>query len=161
MIVMINRCLYPGSFDPFTNAHLDIVKRASRLFAEVFVVVLNNPNKRHRFSLEKRLEMVNSAVSEFTNVKTLASHGSLLEIIEKLRPVVLVRGLRDTSDLTYEFRFYETIRTLCPEVEVLYMLAKAEYRHVSSSGVKELIAYDLPVDRFVPGTVLPLITEHH
>jgi len=144
--------VYPGSFDPFTNGHLDVAERASRLFDRVTVAVLENPAKRDRylFSIEERLAIIRASTKHLPNVEVEAFHGLLAEYMRRKGLRVIVKGLRAVSDYEYELQMAHLNRQLNPEVETLFILAATRWAFVSSTMVKEIARYGGDVARFVP-----------
>ena len=144
--------VYPGSFDPFTNGHLDVAERASRLFDRVTVAVLENPAKRDRylFSIEERLKIIRASTAHLPNVEVEAFSGLLAEYMKKKGARIIVKGLRAVSDYEYELQMAHLNRQLNPEVETLFILAATRWSFVSSTMVKEIARYGGDVSRFVP-----------
>ena len=144
--------VYPGSFDPFTNGHLDVAERASRLFDRVTIAVLENPAKKDRylFSIEERLRIIRASTKHLPNVEVEAFHGLLAEYMRKKGLRVIVKGLRAVSDYEYELQMAHLNRQLNPEVETLFILAATRWAFVSSTMVKEIARYGGEVGRFVP-----------
>ncbi len=144
--------VYPGSFDPFTNGHLDVAERASRLFDRVTVAVLENPAKRDRylFSIEERLKIIRASTAHLPNVEVEAFSGLLAEYMKKKGAKIIVKGLRAVSDYEYELQMAHLNRQLNPEVETLFILAATRWSFISSTMVKEIARYGGDVSRFVP-----------
>ena len=144
--------VYPGSFDPFTNGHLDVAERASRLFDRVTVAVLENPAKRNRylFSIEERLKIIRASTAHLPNVEVEAFSGLLAEYMKKKGARIIVKGLRAVSDYEYELQMAHLNRQLNPEVETLFILAATRWSFISSTMVKEIARYGGDVSRFVP-----------
>ncbi len=144
--------VYPGSFDPFTNGHLDVAERASRLFDRVTVAVLENPAKRNRylFSIEERLKIIRASTAHLPNVEVEAFSGLLAEYMKKKGARIIVKGLRAVSDYEYELQMAHLNRQLNPEVETLFILAATRWSFIYSTMVKEIARYGGDVSRFVP-----------
>lgn len=149
------RALYPGSFDPITYGHIDIARRARRLFDELIVGVFANPNKRTLFSLEERKALVEQALKEegLTDVKVIGYDGLLIECARELGVEAIIRGLRVNSDFDYEFQIALTNRDLDSRVETVFLMTSREYVFLSSSMVKEIKRFGGDVSRFVPRVV--------
>ncbi|MCL2485316.1 MAG: pantetheine-phosphate adenylyltransferase [Endomicrobia bacterium] len=145
--------VYPGSFDPPTNGHLDIITRASHLFPEIIVAVTENANKHHMFPLEKRVELLKKSVSKLKNVKVVAFSGLLANYLKKIDSFILIRGLRALSDFEYEFQMALMNRKLDKEIETVFLMPDQSYTFLSSSMVKEIAALGGKVDEFVPQCV--------
>ncbi|AEB12079.1 pantetheine-phosphate adenylyltransferase [Marinithermus hydrothermalis] len=144
--------VYPGSFDPFTNGHLDVVQRASRLFDRVTVAVLVNPRKENRFlfSVEERLAIIREATQHLNNVEVESFSGLLADYMRHKGARVIVKGLRAVSDFEYELQMAHLNRQLNPEVETLFVMAATRWSYISSTMVKEIARYGGDVSRFVP-----------
>lgn len=149
------RALYPGSFDPITYGHIDIARRARRLFDELIVGVFANPNKRTLFSIDERKELVERALREegLTDVKVISYDGLLIECAKELGVEAIIRGLRVNSDFDYEFQIALTNRDLDSRVETVFLMTSREYVFLSSSMVKEIKRFGGDVSRFVPRVV--------
>jgi pantetheine-phosphate adenylyltransferase len=153
----VRRAVCPGSFDPVTNGHIDIVSRASKLFDEVVVAVLINKSKQSLFSVEERMDMLREVCTEFPNVKVDAFHGLLVNFCRDRDIVAIVKGLRAVSDFDYELQMAQMNSSLAP-VETVFVPTSPEYSFLASSLVKEVATYGGDVSGLVPATVLPLLT---
>jgi pantetheine-phosphate adenylyltransferase len=145
--------IYPGSFDPVTNGHLDIVQRAARLFDRVIVAVAKNESKKPLFSLRERADLVRKAVREFPNVETDSFDGLLVDYVEKRAGQAIIRGLRAVSDFEFEFQLALMNRKLNGRVETIFMMPKETYTFLSSRIIKEVAQLGGNVECFVPGHV--------
>lgn len=145
--------IYPGSFDPLTNGHLDLINRGSRLFSSIIVAILVNADKAPLFSVEERLEMVRHATNNMANVEVESFSGLLVDYAAQKRASVLLRGLRTMSDYEIEREMDAINRRLRPEIETVCLMASEPYLHVSSRRVKEIAALGGDVSSFVPGFV--------
>ena len=143
----------PGSFDPVTNGHLDIVDRASRLFDEVTVAVLVNPAKRGLFDVEERLAMLTEVTAEFANVSVTAFEGLLVDFCRERGIVAVVKGLRAVSDFDYELQMAQMNAALVPGVETVFLPTSPQHAFVASSLVKEVAALGGDVSGLVPAPV--------
>lgn len=146
--------IYPGSFDPITNGHVDVISRAASLFDEVLVAVAINDAKQGLFTMEERVEMIRAATGRFPNVKVVAFEGLLVEFARKQGAVAVVRGLRAVSDFEFEFQMALMNRKLEPAIETVFLTPREEYTYLSSRIVKEIARLGGPVDAFVPGPVV-------
>jgi len=144
--------VYPGSFDPVTCGHLDIAKRASKIFDKVIMAVLVNPGKNSMFSVEERKELLEEAVKDYGNIEVDSFDGLLVEYIEKNNYHVIVKGLRAISDFEAELQMASMNHKLNIEIETLFMMTSTEYSYLSSSLVKEVFKFD--------GSIDGLVTEH-
>jgi pantetheine-phosphate adenylyltransferase len=145
--------IYPGTFDPVTNGHLDIVKRASLLFDKIIIAVSNNLHKSPLFSLEERRELVCKTVDELKNVDVDVFEGLLVEYAQKRGASALIRGLRAVSDFEYEFQMALMNRKLMPGLETVYLMPSEEYTYINSTIVKEVAQLGGKVDCFLPPVV--------
>jgi pantetheine-phosphate adenylyltransferase len=154
---IVRRCVCPGSFDPVTLGHLDIVGRASRLYDEVVVAVLINKNKSSLFTVEERMDMLSAVTAEYGNVRVDAFHGLLVDYCRAQGIPAIVKGLRAISDFDYELQMAQMNHGLAT-VETLFMATNPEFSFLSSSLVKEVATYGGDVGRLVPPLVLERLT---
>ena len=145
--------LYPGSFDPITYGHLDIATRAARLFDKIVIGVYAKPNKNLFFSTTERVRLIKKAVAGMANVEVTSFTGLTVNFARQLGARVMVRGLRMSSDFELEFEMAMMNRQLAPEVEVVGLMARAEYQFLSSTLLKEIAALDGDIASLVPGHV--------
>jgi pantetheine-phosphate adenylyltransferase len=148
--------VYPGSFDPLTNGHLDVIQRASRLFAKVTVAILENPNKRgqYLFTAEERLAIVREATAHLPNVEAATFSGLLVDFVKRVGAQAIVKGLRAVSDYEYELQMAHLNRQLLPGLETLFILSATRYSFVSSTMVKEIARHGGDVSKLVPPATL-------
>jgi len=151
--------IYPGSFDPITNGHVDVIARAATLFDEVLVAVAINDAKRGLFTMEERVEMIAAGTGRFPNVKVVAFEGLLVEFARKEGAVAVVRGLRAVSDFEFEFQMALMNRKLEPGIETVFLTPREEYTYLSSRIVKEIARLGGPVDAFVPPAVVEALRK--
>ncbi len=151
---MNERAMCPGSFDPITYGHIDIIGRTARIFDEVVVSVFDNPNKQHCFPCEKRLELATECLRSFPNVVVERGEGLLVDCARKRGIKVVIKGLRAVSDFEYEFQMAQMNRAIANHVETLFMMTKPEHSYLSSSVVKELAALGADVSGMVPEVVV-------
>jgi pantetheine-phosphate adenylyltransferase len=145
--------IYPGSFDPLTNGHLDVVQRATKLFDRVIVAVARNESKHPLFTLEERLQMVTRGVRHLPNVEADAFDGLLIQYVERRSAQAVIRGLRAVSDFEFEFQLALMNRKLNERVETIFMMPKDTYTFLSSRLVKEIASLGGEVSAFVPAHV--------
>src|SRR6266481_2050639 len=145
--------IYPGSFDPLTNGHLDVIQRASKLFDKVIVAIAKNESKRPLFTLDERLEMVANAVKSLPNVCADAFEGLLINYVEQRSGQAIIRGLRAVSDFEFEFQLALMNRKLDERIETIFMMPKDTYTFLSSRIVKEIARLGGDVSAFVPPQV--------
>ena len=151
--------LFPASFDPVTNGHLDLIERAHAVFDELVVAVARNVAKQGTFSVEERIEMLQSAVNHLQGIRITAFDGLLVDYARHIGAHVLLRGLRAVSDFEYEFEMALMNRHLYPEIETLFMMTSQKYFYVSSSRLKELVRFGANVAEFVPPAVALKLKE--
>ncbi len=142
--------IVPGSFDPITYGHIDIIKRSAQLFDEVIVAILVNPDKKYLFTLEEREEMINESIKDFNNVKVDSFSGLLVNYAKKVNSTVIVRGLRAVSDFEYEMQLTFMNKALDDNIETFYMMANKQYSFISSSIVKGVSGFGADLSKFVP-----------
>ena len=145
--------VYPGSFDPPTNGHIDIIGRAAKMFPKVIVAITHNYNKNHMFTLEERLSMMKESVSSMKNVKVSSFSGLLVDYLNKIDSFCIVRGLRALSDFEYEFQMALMNRKLKKDVETIFLMPDQEYTFLSSSMVREIASLGGQFKNFVPKSV--------
>lgn len=150
----MKRAIYPGSFDPITVGHLDIITRSAEIFDELIIGVLNNNSKNPLFTAQERVDMINEVTKDLPNVRAVAFSGLLVDLAKQEGAQVIVRGLRAVTDFEYELQMSQTNRQICPEVDTLFLTANVEYSYVSSSAVKEIAAFHGDFSQFVPGMIV-------
>ncbi|MEE8494866.1 MAG: pantetheine-phosphate adenylyltransferase [Xanthomonadales bacterium] len=145
--------VYPGTFDPITNGHIDLVSRAARVFSKVIVAIAESPHKNPLLSLDDRISLSRYELSELENVEVLGFSNLLVEFVQQVGAGVLIRGLRAVSDFEYEFQLASMNRHLAPNVETLFLTPDERYSFISSSLVKEIARLDGDVSEFVSDKV--------
>jgi pantetheine-phosphate adenylyltransferase len=145
--------VYPGSFDPITYGHLDIIERGKKVFDKIIVAVLVNSSKDPLFSVEERTEMIREATRHLSNVEVDSFNGLLVDYLKKRNPHAILRGLRAISDFEYELQIASINRKLNDKVETFFLMTSNEHSFISSSMVKEVARYGADVKDLVPGTV--------
>lgn len=146
--------VYPGTFDPITNGHFDIIERATKIFDTVIVAIVTHSNKKTRFDLNTRIELAQACCKDFANVKVLAFDGLLVEFMKTQEAQCIIRGLRAVSDFEYELQLAQMNRELAPEIETLFLTTSPEYSFLSSTLVKEIVDCGGEVAQFVDPIVL-------
>ena len=147
------RAVYPGTFDPVTLGHIDLIERAAHLFDEVIVAVAHNPAKRPLFSPAERRALLEKATRRFPNIVVDDFNGLVVEYVARKKASIIIRGLRVVSDFEYEFQIGLTNRKLDPDIETIFMMPKEQYSYISSKLIKEVAAVGAPLKDFVPGFV--------
>lgn len=142
--------VYPGSFDPVTKGHLDIIKRASRTFDKVYVAILKNSSKTPMFSLEQRIEWIKRATANLPNVEVDSFEGLLVNYLEEKNAGIIIKGLRAVSDFEYEFQMALMNHKLSKNIETLFMMTNGKYSYLSSSIVKEVARHNGNLEGLVP-----------
>lgn len=135
------KAIYPGSFDPITKGHLDIIQRSSKIFSQVIVAVLENPRKQAVFSIEERMEMLKLSTADIDNVKVDFFKGLLIDYARLNNVNIIIKGLRAISDFEFEFQMALVNRKLNPQIETLFMVTNSKYSYLSSSIVKEVASF--------------------
>lgn len=143
-------CIYPGSFDPITIGHMDIIRRAAVLFDKVIVAVLHNPAKKGAFPIEERLSMIRKACASISNVEVDTFSGLLADYVKQTRAQAVVRGLRGISDFESECQMAQVNQQVLPGMETLFMMTRPEHAHISSSVVRELASFGGDVQAYIP-----------
>lgn len=149
----------PGSFDPVTYGHIDIISRGAKVFEEVYVVVLNNAAKKPLFTVEERVELIKRVTSHIPNVKVEMFSGLLVEYARSVHASAIIRGLRAVSDFEYEMQITSMNRVLDEEIETFFIMTNNQYSFLSSSIVKEVAAYGADISELVPPTVEEALKE--
>ena len=146
--------IYPGSFDPITNGHIDIIERGAKLFDKLYIVLSNNVNKQTLFTLEERIEYTRQAITNLTNVEVIKSENKLtVDFAKSVNASAILRGLRAVTDFEYEFAMAMTNAKLNSQIETVFLTADNEYMYLSSSTIKEIAKFSGDVSNFVPKEV--------
>ena len=153
------RAIYPGSFDPVTYGHLDIIERAASIADELIVGVLQNKAKTPLFSVEERVTILCEVTKNLKNVKIVPFEGLLIDFAKQMDAKVIVRGLRAITDFEYELQMSQTNRKLNADVETLFLTTSLDYSYLSSTTVKEVASYGGDISQFVPEIVAEKVTE--
>lgn len=157
----MKHAIYPGSFDPVTFGHIDIIKRASKMFDRITVGVLINQGKTPLFSIEERVNILKEVTKDLPNVTVDCFDGLLVEYAKKEQANVIIRGLRAVTDFEYELQIAQTNRKLCDEVDTVFLITSLEYAYLSSSTVKEVASYGGDISKFVPEDVAKLVYQKY
>ena len=160
-LVLFVIAIYPGSFDPITLGHLDIIERGSRLFEKIIVAVLSNPSKHPLFTVQERVEQIERCTQRLANVSVDSFSGFTVEYAKQKEATVLLRGLRVLSDFEKELQMAHTNQTLWAGIETVFLATTKEYSFLSSSIVKEIAQFGGSIRHLVPAAVLPDILSHY
>lgn len=150
----MKRAIYPGSFDPVTYGHLDIIERAAKNFDEIIVSVLNNKTKTPLFSVEERVNILEKATRDIPNVEIKAFDGLSVNFARENHAQVIVRGLRAVTDFEYELQMAQTNRVLAPDIDTVFLTTSLEYAYVSSTIMKEVARFGGDVSKFAPPEII-------
>jgi pantetheine-phosphate adenylyltransferase len=145
--------VYPGSFDPITYGHINIVERARKRFEKLYVLVTNNSQKKYLFSLEERIELTKTCLKKYDNVEVISYEGLVVDYAKAENIYTVVRGLRAVSDFEYEFQMASANRALFPELEIMFLMTDTAYSFISSSVVREVAKYGGKINCWVPKSV--------
>lgn len=156
---MKKRAVYPGTFDPITLGHIDIIKRASKLVDELIVGVLNNNSKTPLFTPEERVEMIRESVADMPNVKVMAFDGLLVDFAKQQKALFVFRGLRAVTDFEYEFQMAQANRIIDKDVDTVFLTTSNAYSYISSSTVRELASFGGDISKFVTKSVEKKVKE--
>ena len=155
----MSTAIYPGSFDPVTLGHLDIIKRSATIFDHVVIGVLNNTAKKPLFSLEERVNMLKDAVSDLDNVSVESFEGLLVDFVKQKNTNVIIRGLRALTDFDLEMQMAQSNRMVASDVDTVFLSTSLQYSYLSSSIVKEYARYGVDLKEFVPGCVISKLID--
>ena len=153
------RAIYPGSFDPVTLGHLDIIRRSASIADELIVGILNNKAKTPLFSVGERVRMLEEVTKDFPNVKIIPFEGLLVEFAKQMDAKVIVRGLRAITDFEHELQMSQTNQKIEPEIETLFLTTSLEFSFLSSTTVKEVASFGGDITQFVPEVIVKKIKE--
>ncbi len=146
----MSTAIYPGSFDPITNGHIDVIKRGARVFEKVIVAVADNPAKQALFTKEERVEMIRDVTKPYRNVEVDSFDGLVVDYVHRKKAGVILRGIRTISDFEYEYQMALTNRTFAGDIETVFVMTHEEYSFVSSRLIKEAVSMGGDVSSFVP-----------
>ena len=144
------KAIYPGSFDPITNGHLDIIYRASKIFDKIVVVVAENSRKKSLFSTEEKVSLIKNVISEFNNVEVQSFKGLLIDCVRANQANIILRGMRAISDFEYESQFALINKKMAPEIETIFMVTSTKFSYLNSSIVKEIASLNGCIKELVP-----------
>ena len=157
----MKRAIYPGSFDPLTLGHLDMIKRSAKIVDELVIGVLNNSAKNSLFSLDERVSMIKEMTESMPNVTVASFDGLLVDYMKESNATIIVRGLRAVTDFEYELQIAQTNHVENPEVETIFLTTSLQYSYLSSTIVKEFASYGGDISKFVPARFIDRIYEKY
>ncbi len=157
----MRRAIYPGSFDPVTFGHIDMIERSARMADELVVAILNNSAKNPLFSVEERVSMLEGITSHVPNVKIRYFDGLLIDYAKEIEATIIIRGLRAVTDFEYELQIAQTNRIVNSEIDTIFLTTSLEYAYLSSTIVKEVASYGGDISHFVPKQLIPQIYEKY
>ena len=157
----MKRAIYPGSFDPLTLGHLDMIKRSAKIVDELVIGVLNNSAKNSLFSLDERVSMIKEMTESMPNVTVASFDGLLVDYMKEINATIIVRGLRAVTDFEYELQIAQTNHVENPEVEKIFLTTSLQYSYLSSTIVKEFASYGGDISEFVPARFIDRIYEKY
>ena len=157
----MKRAIYPGSFDPLTLGHLDMIKRSAKIVDELVIGVLNNSAKNSLFSLDERVSMIKEMTESMPNVTVASFDGLLVDYMKEINATIIVRGLRAVTDFEYELQIAQTNHVENPEVETIFLTTSLQYSYLSSTIVKEFASYGGDISTFVPARFIDRIYEKY
>ena len=157
----MKKAIYPGSFDPLTLGHLDIIERSARIVDELVVGVLNNSAKNSLFSLDERVSMIKEMTDSMPNVTVTSFNGLLVDYMREIDATIIVRGLRAVTDFEYELQIAQTNHAENPEVETIFLTTSLQYSYLSSTIVKEFASYGGDLSKFVPARFIDRIYDKY
>ena len=157
----MKRAIYPGSFDPLTLGHLDMIERSAKIVDELVIGVLNNSAKNSLFSLDERVSMIKEMTESMPNVTVASFDGLLVDYMKEINATIIVRGLRAVTDFEYELQMAQTNRVLAPDVDTVFLTTSLQYSYLSSTIVKEFASYGGDISKFVPARFIDRIYEKY
>ena len=149
----MKKIIYPGTFDPITNGHLDIAERAAVLFDHVILAIANHPKKNSLFTVEERIDLIQASIEHLDNVSVSSTDALIVRFAKENEAIALIRGLRSISDFEYEFQMALMNRSLAPEISTVFMMPDERYMHLNSTVVKEIAALEGDISAYVPAIV--------
>ena len=153
--------IYPGSFDPVTYGHIDIIKRSAKMVDKLIIGVLSNSSKTPLFSVEERVNMLKEVTKDIPNVEVTSFAGLLIDFADACNAKIIVRGLRAVTDFEYELAMSQTNRVAAPDIDTIFLNTSLKYAYLSSSIVKEMAMYGGDISKFVPESIVDIVRERY
>ncbi len=153
-VLFMRKAVYPGSFDPLSNGHLDIIKRAAKLFDEVHILVSHNIHKKSSFSVEERIQMIKDCTANIKNIVVTSSENLVVQYCKENNIKIIIRGMRNYSDYESEFSLFQYNRDIYPEIETILLMPTSKNQVVSSSSIKELVVFGCDISKYVPNQII-------
>jgi len=153
------KAIYPGSFDPITNGHIDVIKRASKVFDQVIVAVSQNPNKKSFLTVEEKIKAIHLSLKGLNNIKVSGFNSLLVDFAKENNAQIILRGLRAVSDFEYEFQLAGMNKHLNNKIETIFFTPSEEFANISSSLIKEIYQYGGDISGFVPESVIKILNS--
>ena len=157
----MKKCVYPGSFDPITNGHLDVIIRASKIFDEVVVLIGNNISKKALFTVEEKIDMIKQVTKDYPNIKVDCFSGLIVDYCKNNNIDIIIRGIRNYSDYESEYDLYQHNSNINSNIETLLMMPKPENISISSSSIKEFIKFNCDISKYVPMELVEIIKNKY
>lgn len=157
----MKKCVYPGSFDPITNGHLDVIIRASKVFDEVIILIGNNISKKALFTVEEKINMIKLVTKDYPNIKVDSFSGLIVDYCKDNNINVIIRGIRNYTDYESEYDLYQHNYHINPNIETLLMMPKPENISISSSSVKEFLKFNCDISKYVPKDLVEIIKNKY
>ena len=157
----MKKCVYPGSFDPITNGHLDVIIRASKIFDEVVVLIGNNISKKALFTVEEKINMIKQVTKDYPNIKVDCFSGLIVDYCKNNNIDIIIRGIRNYSDYESEYDLYQHNSNINSNIETLLMMPKPENISISSSSIKEFLKFNCDISKYVPMELVEVIKNKY
>ena len=157
----MKKCVYPGSFDPITNGHLDVIIRASKIFDEVVVLIGNNISKKALFTVEEKIDMIKQVTKDYPNIKVDCFSGLIVDYCKNNNIDIIIRGIRNYSDYESEYDLYQHNNHINSNIETLLMMPKPENISISSSSIKEFLKFNCDISKYVPMELVEIIKNKY